>query len=555
MSRFNETLPIDPLWLNERKRVLHRIKKQVQCYLGPEPQDLKNYAQSYKTDIERPFQLSTMDEVCREMEGVQVVYGGDFHSFSQAQRFHLRRLRSLILKRKVVLALECFLKEHQEIVDQYGQLSEEDFLTQVQWDSHWGFPWSNYKPLLQWAKKYGMPLLALGSSHEHLEKRDQVAASQIHSSLNSYPDHVHYILFGDLHIAQSHLPQKVSELSHGHPNLSLTLYLNGEKVYFDLAQQGREDVEVVKFDKNQFCILSSPPWVKWQSYLMYLEENFDFILEDSEEEDFQEEGFQEDSFGQERGSWKKRFHVDYTDHVFSLTQMIASRLKIDIKDHDLAVYSLKDYGVLDICKEKLSPTKLHLAQNLVEQNMSFYIPESSFLYLAKPTVNQAATLAAHYIHGKLSGRREVLWDFPDHFINLIWVEAMGFFLSKWVNPKRQAQAISNFKKYLKSFEFPEHSSEPLLLALTQKMTELLSAYGTEKPGFTDYKVKEKMSYIHGAQFLGGLLGDRYFALYRRGIIDRERVCQLLSQNVFDPHFDQFYVDQIRYLDKAEYSQA
>jgi thermostable 8-oxoguanine DNA glycosylase len=528
----------DVQWLNERREILNKIKGQVRLYLGEEPPDVTLYAQSYKNDIERDWEHSSMVKIHEALLRAQVVYGGDFHPFAQAQRSHLRLIRELIGQKEIILGMECFFADQQEILDQYvfSDLSEADFLKKTQWDELWGFPWKFYKPLVEFAKKNKIKILGLNKvtserSGESLNQRDKFAAEIIGNSLKSHPEHLHFVIFGDLHIAENHLPRCVQESVGVKEKIPfVSLYLNSESIYFELARQGKEgEVEVVQFNQNQFCILSSPPWVKWQSYLMYLEENFDIDLDDEED-------------------WEQR--IDHTDHVSSLVGMICSGLGIELKTHDIEVYSLRDPQVLKVTKRILAKFQYELAHALVQQDISFYVPQKGFFYLSKSTVNHAASLAGKYIHGKLGKRNRLLWNFPDDFLSLIWVEAMSFMLSKFVNPKRKAQTMGDLKKKLEAFDSNDRGREPLLLALDQKMSELLRVYKNDERA-QSYKPSRRSSYAHAARFLGEILGERYFVLYHKGIIGVEEIKFLLRQDLENKAIDEFYFEQLKLLDKLE----
>lgn len=526
-------------WLNERKIILQKIKDQVRLYLGPEPKDVSLYAQSYKNDINRPWTRAKLEDIHVCLQQADIALGGDFHPFAQAQRAHLRIIRQMVGERPMILGLECLFAQDQKTVDQFlsGEISEEDFLEKVDWDGKWGFPWKHYKPLFEFAKQNKIKILALNVEVDErtassLCGRDERAGEILLNAKKANPDHLIYALYGDLHIAQNHLPGVLKKKYEGTQELQVaSIYLNSESIYFELAAKQKESlVEVVKFDEFQFCVLSSPPWVKWQSYLMYLEENFDVDLDADEDE------------------WE--FQVDHTDHVSHLVGMIAAALQMEFKGDDIEVYSLNDPQVLRTTKRMLSEPEHELAHSLVNHDQSFYLPQEGFFYLSKSTVNHAASLAGQYVHGKLSNRQKVLWDFPGHFLPQIWVETACFFLSKLVNPKRKAQTMGDLKKQLKAFDVGDKGREPLLLALDQKMSELLYTYAKQDRNSL-YRPSEKSSYLLAARFIGEMLGERYFKLYQKQKLGVEDIVGLLRQDLNSKDFESFYFEQLRYLDQQE----
>lgn len=130
-------------WLLTRQRLLQQLKAQVAMRLGPQPRDVFGYAREYKREFDGRWQLCGNDEeLSARLTETQIVLGGDFHAFSQAQRSHLRLLRDLPKSRSVILGVECIESCDQDVVDSFleGELTEEEFLDQVNWAEHWGSP-------------------------------------------------------------------------------------------------------------------------------------------------------------------------------------------------------------------------------------------------------------------------------------------------------------------------------------------------------------------------------------------------------------------------------
>ncbi len=527
------------VWFTERREILNKIKEQVNLYLGCESEDITLYANTYKKDISRPWQLSSLKEIEDCLQQVAVVFGGDFHPFAQAQRAHLRIMRKMVGKRPLILALECLFATDQQFVQDYlkGRISEDSFLENIQWDKKWGFSWTHYKPLFDFAENHGLEVLALNvevdkRSGVSLGYRDQFAAKIIHGIHLQNPESLIYVLYGDLHIADSHLPGQFDKQFQDSGTVErASIYLNPERIYFDLVRERREiQVDVVRLSHRQFCIIGSPPWVKWQSYLMYLERTFDVDL------------------GNKEDQWE--WEVDYTDHVSRLVRMICTGLQVEIKTDDIEVYSPGDTRFPKLLEGLLEKKDSHLARNLIQSDQCFYIPQEGLFYLARITVNHTASLAGKYIHAHLCGHKRILWNFPEDFLRLIWIEAMGFLLSKFVNPKRKPQTLASLKKQLQAFDPEDIKREPLILALDHKAFEILQIYGGTKNQKT-YIPVEKSSYIHGAHFLGEILGEHYFVLYQNKRIDRNGLKTILTHKINDKNFESFYFNQLKYLDKVE----
>lgn len=524
-------------WLRTRKELTKQIKNQVASRLALPSKDFHQYVEEYKREFLGEWKACSKDDLHRAVSQAQVILGGDFHAFSQSQRVHLRILRSLPSQSKVTLALECFEAAHQEFVDSYmkGSISEEELQVQVDWQERWGFLWDNYKPLLELAKKRGYPVVGINRftstrSDETLTRRDIYASHQIIKQLVEHPDHLIYVVFGDLHLASAHLPHWLESHWQGEPLRIVKVFQNSEKLYFSLAEQQMEtSVEVLKGTDQRFCVLGSPPWVKWQSYLMYLEHVYDVDLDEGEEGDDVD------------------VTVDYTDHVVGFVKLAAKDLGIQVKPDDLAVYSAGQSQFWDSLVNQVTEEEVRSAEVYVQHDKSFYLPQYGFAYLSRATINHAASLAGYYLQAKLSGRRSSLWEMPKNFKSLIWVEAVGFFVSKLVNHKRKAETIQDIKTQLGALELKDKGREPLMLALDQRMAEVIWIHSGRKR-HPKIQPRQLSSYPIAARILGHMLGEKLFQAYDCQRLGRSTLLEYLSQSVEDSSFNDFYMFVVQRLE-------
>jgi len=115
----------------------------------------------------------TMDELIGKLSNVSVVYVGEMHTSMEDHKVQLQVLQKLSQGgRCVELAMEMFPASAQPVLDSYinGQMSEEDFLKEVEWEQVWGFPYSLYRDLIDWQKRKHMPVLGLNAPHQVVRK-------------------------------------------------------------------------------------------------------------------------------------------------------------------------------------------------------------------------------------------------------------------------------------------------------------------------------------------------------------------------------------------------
>lgn len=525
----------DPGWIRARQALLRQLKMEVALRLGPESEDLTLYRRRYERGLRKPWEVCDKRRLLSEIERADIVFGGDFHALAQSQRTHLRILRSISTDRPVVLALECFPRSVQKWIDQYlaGGISIDELHKKAKWHRSWGFPWEHYKPLIELAKRRGFRLLGLNESsgsklHADLEKREENAARVLRDAYFRYPGALIYVIFGDLHLAEMHLPRHVRKQIKSKTSLRyLTIHLNSERIYFQLAKKGLElDVDVVRLSANRYCVLSSPPWVQWQSYLLFLEQwerGGDAVLERVEEDGF-----------------------DPTDQVASLIRLAAKDLGLEFKINDLSVDCADENSDWRSIEKTLKPSERAVARSLLASGRSFFIPQTGRAYMARTTINHAASLAGQYIHARLSKRRRSLWRMPGDFSALIWAEAVAYFFSKLINHKRRSETFADLKAQLAMAGPSDQGREAMKLALDRFMSELVLIRQSRRRPLR-VRVRRRASYLEAARILGGIRGERLYMAYRSRKLSTREIVNLLKIDVTGPGFQNDYEMILRKL--------
>ena len=102
-----------------------------------------------------------------------IIYLGETHDSSADHQIQLEILQELHKRRpNLWIALEQFQRPYQRVLDDYqqGKLTEAQLVTNSEYETRWGFPWSLYEPLLQFAKTNNLPLIALNTPSEVTRK-------------------------------------------------------------------------------------------------------------------------------------------------------------------------------------------------------------------------------------------------------------------------------------------------------------------------------------------------------------------------------------------------
>lgn len=500
-------------WLVTRKKHLKQIKQQVEVHLGGLDSEVLAYQQAYQREFYGDWNESSFQRLYKAILSSRLVFGADFHAFSQSQRTHLRILREIAAQKKIILCLECVQFKHQKYIDQYlqNQISEKSFLKKVRWYEDWGFPWAHFKQLFEFARNNNIIVKAVNLhtpdvDEASLHKRDKFVANRLSEIMQQNPDHLLYTIFGELHLAKSHLPQYFKS------EQPVVIFQNSERLYFKLAEHSREStVDVMETKRNRFCVMTSPPWVQWQSYLIFLEENVDYSLDEEEDEN----------------------DIDVFEYMRHQMHLINEDLGVEIAIDDIKVVT-PDLELFEWL-EDMSESQNKALAYLVRTDRSFYLPEKNIVYLSRISTNHTAEMCGAVVQAKMSQRQKFLWDMPDMYVAQIWIEAFSFFISKLINHKRKASHIHDLKRKLAVMHPKDGGREVLLHALDQRLGEALYKLGHQ---YTKNRIqlKNQMLYYESARIVGQMLGDAVFNAYRVGQLTQSDINSYLSLNIFKKDF-------------------
>ncbi len=490
---------------------------------GNPQSEINKYKKNYDYLNHRTWKISKRDDLFDAIRKNKLIFMGDFHSLHQSQRSHLRILKNIQLK-SFRLAVECIAHQHQKYLDSYlnDEISEEEFLKKVSWKKGWGFPWENYQEIFHWAKKNKIQIIALNDvKHRNLKdslKKRDIIANQILSECYEMSASPIFVMYGESHMASKTLMKGFDKKGVKY----LKIFQNIDEIYFELMDLNKEDdIDVVKFNQNEYCVMNVPPWVKWQSHLMYLENKYDHEIENES--------------------------LDFTDYIDQYIRLISQELKVNINSKNLSVYSSFDFSFLKRLHSNTTRDEYSFYKMLIEEERTFYIPRLGFGYLGRSTINQASSLAMQYVYFQLNKIKDIKYVLPEHFLSLIWIEAISYFGSKLINPKRKTETIADIRKRILDSDTKEIKKEPLKLALFQKTREIMILSG--RPVLRNkMEIRRNSSYIRCANLLGSLLGEKIYKGYKGKFINLEFVVSLINKKIGTASFDLFYYEMLEVIE-------
>ena len=113
--------------------------------------------------------ITTMPLLIKEIESHQVVIVGETHSSVEDHMLQMHVLETMASQDKpLVMAVEWFQRPFQSVLDQYiaGDIDERQLLRDTEYYHRWGFDYRLYRPMMRFARKAGIRVLALNIRRE-----------------------------------------------------------------------------------------------------------------------------------------------------------------------------------------------------------------------------------------------------------------------------------------------------------------------------------------------------------------------------------------------------
>jgi hypothetical protein len=435
-----------------QKKIYHYMRRKALNYEHYYSPEIQSYQENYEQFSLRPFESATIEELYETVFVSDIIYLGDFHTFDQNLKNFLRLTQNCIQQKiPLCFALEMLMPDHIESVDAYfqGDITELEFLENIKYHDSWRFPWTHYKKIFELAKKFKIPVVGLGSKG-NIKSRDEKAAALIVQTKKKLPNHQIFVFFGEYHIVPNKLPalvqKKIKVSKFLHKIDYVIIHQNLEGPYWKIVQnlKSLKSYKILKFNKNEYCIISSPPWMKYES-MCYWYEN----LMDDPDYDIHEYII-ENGLKIFTGTTQENFEL--------ICKHIIKNFKLKI-DQDELNYNIYDHSQLEFIENEINSLLAGSLRDfylqLIESNQSFIIPKSNRLYCSNYSINRLAKLASlyllslnrpHDIHTKLRQKSFFFYYFLHQCM-------ISYFWAKSINPYLKCNLYADIKKKLKKGPF------------------------------------------------------------------------------------------------------
>ncbi|MHB1844047.1 MAG: ChaN family lipoprotein [Deltaproteobacteria bacterium] len=480
-----------------QQQLFRRQKQLIDELTAPETPALAAYRRRFERHVQGYERVVAYDEVVREAAAADLVFVGDYHTLRQAQKSYLRLAERLCERgRPPVLGLEFIQARFQPAVDAYlaGTIDEPELLRDVRYAQTQAFDvWPNFRPIFELARAKRLRIAALdrpAGGPRSLEERDAFAARALTRALR--PGEPALVLFGQLHLAPPHLPEAVRQMAPGlRPLRQLAVYQNCEEIYWQLEERGLEhSAEAVRVGPAAYCLVNSSPLVCQQSYLDWIEAT-------------SEGGRPEDSA---------------PSHHFQEAAELLSRflgLPVSAPLTEVAIHTSGDLSFLAALRSRgrLGAREARALTRRVLARESFCLHGQQAVYLAGFSVNHAAEVAAQFLRHASSEEPSEAPEprgLVDGFYARTLEQALGFFGSKVLNPRRKAHHAPRLLRQLR--QGSPHEREVALLVLAHLRFE----HGERVPEVRRaYRLRDPALWGQVTRSLGQIVGDKlYYAMLR-----------------------------------------
>ena len=212
--------------------------------------------------------LLDSQQIQNVLHTADVILIGDYHALPAAQRYaaSLIEQRALAGDRRVVLGVETIFARDQHILEEWWrrEIDESELRQRIRFDLDWGYDWAPFHELLVSARDHGEAIYGLDCMpRENLRKigaRDRHAAAKLAEIRDQHPKAAIFVLFGESHLAPSHLPRVLQKEMPG--ARVVTVLQNIDALYWHAAGERVDKVEAVRVNEDVLCVFNATPLEK-----------------------------------------------------------------------------------------------------------------------------------------------------------------------------------------------------------------------------------------------------------------------------------------------------
>lgn len=524
-----------------QKRLVDDLKARIYETWDRDDPELDRYYRAYQAEFKHGIQRNASQrEIVQQLERAHIAYFGDFHTLRQAQSGVLGLLDQLSRQtgKRIVLAVEMLHAAHkahaQDLIDR--AIRPDDFRESVDWNRTWGFSWASFGRFFQFARDHNAPLFGININADYrdggLKYRDHFGGDLVAALTHLYPERLVAVVYGDLHLAEGHLPRQVQKRldRYGADRRSVRIYQNSETIYWDLVSRHLENVvDAVRIRKDVYCVMNATPMVKFQSLANWQAHNEELWFHGIADFDSMLPG---DSL--------------VLEQVQGFIGTICGFLEIELDQPDnFELYTSADLDFLSnlVARNIYSSDEQEVLKDYMLMADSAYFERARVLYLGNLSVANAAEAGARYVLAELRPNPRTGVEERDEFYARVIIESLAFFCSRIIHPARKTRGVEGWQDVVAKFARKRRLSNA-------QRTHLAVARAFIKHHEWVQRARKKGN-LRGAprslfrlpttvhlgvtRALGRELGAALFAATESDRIDKSDIRDLMREDIFAPH--------------------
>jgi uncharacterized iron-regulated protein len=132
--------------------------------------------------VVEPAKSATLPKLMTELRAERLIYVGETHTAYADHLLQLEVLRAMAARPEgLVIGVEWFQRPFQAALDDYlaGRIDEAEMLRRTEYYDRWRFDYRLYRPIIQFAKDKGIPIIALNASRELTDEIRRVGINEL----------------------------------------------------------------------------------------------------------------------------------------------------------------------------------------------------------------------------------------------------------------------------------------------------------------------------------------------------------------------------------------
>jgi uncharacterized iron-regulated protein len=270
-------MPTNPLLRFRRSAAqLHALAEVERTIRATDTKGRRKYLRDFAYAFQSYRRVLKIPDLEKRLQATDIVLVGDYHALPASQHFTAALVEKLAASGKpVVLGVEAIVARDQHILDEWQQheIDSEELRSRIRFETDWGYDWQPFRELLEQSRASGVKIFGLDCTPREdmrsIRARDRHAAIKIAELRREHPEATVVVLFGESHLAPTHLPALVEELRPA--DKMLTVLQNVDPLYWLSAGEPDDLVEAVEVDDDVICVFSATPLEKYEHYRLCIE--------------------------------------------------------------------------------------------------------------------------------------------------------------------------------------------------------------------------------------------------------------------------------------------